>query len=73
MLTSQPYAGCSDASATMIASRVVLASTLAAATDEQVMSALIRTVTGGGCSQESRSLTEPSSSNSAGAGRETQS
>ena len=57
----------------MIASRVVFARTLAAATEEHVMSALIRTVTGGGSSQASRSLTEPSSSNSAGAGRDTQS
>ena len=57
----------------MIASRVVLASTLAAATDEQVMSALMRTVTGGGSVHASRSATDPSSSKSAGAGRDTQS
>ena len=42
--------GARAASSTMIASRVVLARTLAAATDEHVMSALIRTVTGGGSS-----------------------
>ncbi len=57
----------------MSASRVVFASTLAAATDEQVMSALIRMVTGGGSTTASRSATSPSSSNSAGAGRLTQS
>ena len=39
----------------MIASRVVLARTLAAATDEHVMSALIRTVTGGGSVQVTQS------------------
>ncbi len=57
----------------MSASRVVFARTLAAATDEQVRSAFTRTVTGGGSSQESGSLGVPSSSNSAGAGRDTQS
>ena len=46
----------------MWASRVVLASTLAAATDEHVMSAFTFTVTGGGSSHASGSLGVPSSS-----------
>ena len=52
LFSTQPYVGVRLArrpSATMIRSRVTLASTLAAATDEHFRSALIMVVTGGVC------------------------
>ena len=45
MFTAHPYTGCAPLNSRMSASRSTLASTLAAATEAQVRSALIRNTT----------------------------